>query len=102
MAVENKDVIVALGQITDGADPISSESNGAVVARTGTGVYTLTLDQALDESARSVLLTSLGGTDPTLQYANTSDTVITVSGFSGVSPADTAFSFVVLKISAEL
>jgi hypothetical protein len=73
---------------------------GAVPAKTGTGTYTLTLDQGVDATEGVVLVTALGAGDTLATVAHTSDTVKTVTTTTGGSAADCAFNFTVQQFAA--
>ena len=63
----------------EGDDGVANFAVGLASARTGEGVYTLTLSQGLDANEH---VPTLVGTDPlttSIGYVNTSDTVKTVS-----------------------
>lgn len=71
---------------------------GFTPARTAKGVYTLTLDQAVDATECSVLVTERGAVGNIFSVAQTSDTVKTVNAFDNAGVAiDSDFDFVLLR-----
>lgn len=68
-------------------------ADGCVLAKSATGVYTCTLDQELDAND-GMLQLSLLGNSGIIRYANTSDSVKTISTFAvdGTTATDKAFS----------
>lgn len=81
---------------------VAGSCRGATPAKTGTGVYTLTLDQALDATEGLLVVTPVGLADVRIAIAHTSDTVKTISTFSGAvgTAADSAFSFVAVQYAS--
>lgn len=92
-------IINALGSVLAAGPELWTA--GAACARTGAGVYTLTLDEAADAAACAVQITPRGaGTPVVAQVVHTSDTVKTVNLFdsaTGATPTDSDFDFLVLR-----
>jgi hypothetical protein len=74
---------------------------GCLGARTGAGVYTVTLDEPSDSAACAILVTMrTGGIPCVAQVVHTSDTVKTINVFdsaTGGVATDSAFDFLVLR-----
>jgi hypothetical protein len=73
---------------------------GATSARTGAGVYTLTLDQPTDSTQCSILVSRRGAAaaaDGTFSVAHTSDSVKTVTYTEAGVAADADFDFHVIR-----
>lgn len=90
--------IRAAGRVSNGATGAGA-ARGAVVARTGAGVYTITLDTPIPAGDCGVLVT-VEGTNTAAKVAHTSDAVKTVSIVAlaaGQAATDSEFSFAVLK-----
>lgn len=95
-------VIEASGSVV-GATGAAVNCRGAVPARTGAGVYTLTLDRPLNAGDGIVLITARGGA-PTTAFgvAHTSDSVKTVSSVAlaaGQAATDANFDFLVVRMA---
>ena len=90
-------IIGALGSVT-GATGVAVWTAGAATARTGKGVYTLTLDTPADATACAVLCTVRGAVLATIEVVQTSDTVKTVTTRDiAAAVQDTDFDFLVLR-----
>lgn len=87
----------AFGRVV-GADGTTTALRGATVARTGAGVYTITLDRLLDRDEGMVVVTPEAA-DRMAAVVDTSDTVktVTISSDAGAD-ADSDFHFVVLRL----
>lgn len=72
---------------------------GAVSVRTGVGIYTLTLDQAIDETESSVQISTHGAATAGHTMVHTSDTILTINTFQGGIAADIDFDFLVIRHS---
>jgi hypothetical protein len=73
---------------------------GFVSARTGAGVYTLTLDEPVDSTECAILVSRRGaaaGADETFSVEHTSDTVKTVTCTAAGVATDSDFDFAVLR-----
>lgn len=90
-------IIAAAGSVTGGTG-VAVWSAGCATARTGKGIYTLTLDQGCDATQCAVLATVRGATLATLEVVQTSDTVKTLTARDiAAAVQDTDFDFVILK-----
>lgn len=93
-------ITAALGTVT-GATGVAPGIAGAASARTGAGVWTLTLDQGCD-AAQCVINVSRRGAaaaaDGTFGVAHTSDTVKTVTYTEAGVAADCDWDFEVKKL----
>lgn len=92
--------VVAAGSVA--ADGSVVVCRGAVPAKTGAGVYTLTLDEAIDAIECVVTVTPRTTPDIAPSVVQTSDTVKTVNMrtiAAGPVAADCAFDFKVERIS---
>lgn len=80
-----------------GAGAVAFGQRGGVVARTGAGVYTITLDQPMDATECAVIVTvgvgAAAATDVHARVVHTSDTVKTVTLETLVAGADTDADF---------
>ena len=86
----------AAAKVTGGTGA-STMAHRCVSARTGQGVYTITLDLALDATERSIQITCLTA-DSMVSYVDTTDNVITVSTFDNAAAAqDRDFNIVVCR-----
>lgn len=71
---------------------------GGVFARTGAGVYTITLDEAMVNTEDMIIIQAEGGAGNTnAQVAHTSATVKTVTIFVAAVATDVDFSWLVVK-----
>lgn len=71
---------------------------GCVLARTGAGVYTITLDKEIDAAECTILATPNVAGDAAIGVVDTSDAVKTLNAFNTAGAAtDTDFSFVILR-----
>jgi len=97
MSLNYPSIFGAAGAVT-GATGVAIWAAGAATARTGAGVYTLTLDEPADAAACAVIVTVRGALLATLEVAQTSDTVKTVTArdVAGVAQ-DTDFDFLVIR-----
>ncbi len=93
--------LVAAASVVAGTGA-ATVARGCVTARTGAGVYTVTLDQALD-AADGVCMATVRGANPVaLQVVHTSDTVKTVNGLAlaaGQAATDADFDFVAFRVA---
>jgi hypothetical protein len=95
MALENPDIIGAAGSV--GTNGTAVWAAGAVSARTGAGVYTLTLDAPADAADCSILVTPRTTAQIGCYVVHTSDTVKTVHALLVAVATDTAFDFAVIR-----
>jgi len=104
------DSILAMGRVDVAAGAIvaaNTSTRGCTAARTGEGVFTLTLDQPVNEidAAECVLFANVE-TSGFAIVSNTSDAVKTVRTFSmlatdaSATAADRSFSFLIARIVA--
>lgn len=84
--------------VVTGATGALAAGRGLTPARTGAGVYTLTLDRALDENEGALQFEIRTAAIDQLQVAHTSDTVKTVSTFDGIVATDCDFAVVVNRL----
>lgn len=95
---------VAAGAVTGATGALTSGPFGPVtVARTGAGVYTLTLGSGANAgSANCVVMITLR-TSGTSNYVHTSATVKTVNTFAvdGTTATDKNFDFIIYSIPAQ-
>lgn len=98
--------IVAAGsfQGSVGAGATAFGQRGGVVARTGAGVYTVTLDgnNAVDSTEGIVLASIKGATRGTISVVHTSDTVKTITirdGAGAPAAADLDFDWAVIRFA---
>lgn len=100
MSQEYPSIINAAGSVVGGTGA-ALWTAGAAPARTGAGVYTLTLDQPSDTAACGILITPRAGASPaadiTFVVAHTSAAVKTVRMSKAGVPSDVDFDFLVLK-----
>ena len=98
MSVEIENSHHAYGAVTGATGAILSGS-GFASARTGKGIYTLTLDEPVDSTECSIKVSVRGGAlGTTAQVAHTSDTVKTVTtGSAANAAADLDFDFCILR-----
>lgn len=103
--IDNKRVLVAFGTIKIAGAAITAATTqnvGAVAVRTGAGVVTLTLGQAVP--AANCIVGIFNRQSPAFNYnvADTSDTVKTVSTFDatagGATAADRNFDYEIWEI----
>lgn len=78
--------VLAAGKVT-GATGASSTLFGAVPARTGAGVYTITMDQQVDSAFCCAIATLVGGDGGRITITHTSDAVKTVNTFNAAGAA---------------
>ena len=93
-------LILAAGKVT-GATGAGSKCSGATPARTGVGVYTLTLGQEVDSTEAVITANAVGTTDTRVAVEHTSDSVKTIRTFTGAvgTAADADFNFVMAQHS---
>jgi len=92
---------VGLAAVT-GSTGASIAAEGCVSARTGTGVYTLTLsDQAATKNSNTACIATLVGTSGIVRVEETSTTVKTVKCFAvdGTTATDLDFNAVIFRDS---
>jgi len=91
---------IAAGKVT-GSSGAASKCVGATPARTSAGVYTLTLSQEVDATECHVSVTPVGTADVRVAVSHTSDSVKTISTFSGAvgTAADSDFTFQINQFS---
>jgi len=78
----------------------SSGTNG--VARTGAGVYTLTLSEGMPGATTNLIPTLIGAVNGSIVVEHTSDTVKTIRTFDGADPpvaADFDFDLIVRRFA---
>lgn len=91
--------VIAAGQV-DGATGNADKVAGATPARTGAGVYTITLGQDVDATECVCLVTPGGTAAIHAVCTQTSDSVKTVRTFDAAgAAADADFSFVIAQFS---
>lgn len=98
MSLNYPNIIGAAGKIS-GAGAVAWEAGGAA-ARTGAGVYTITLDNPADAAQSGVHVTLTGAAaaaDLTVNVADTSDTVKTVSITAAGVATDEGFTWMLLR-----
>ena len=99
MAIETKNVIHAAGTV-NGADGARRSGSGYVPARTGVGVYTLTLDQPIN-AGECQIVTSRGspiGVPYSISHSNTTDSLKTIVIVDGAgAPFDATFAFIITR-----
>lgn len=97
MSVMNPNAFHCFGTVS-GTDGVAYAS-GCAIARSSTGVYTITPDEAVDSTECTVLVTLRGATSGMVRVVQTSDTVKTVNCFTvdGTTAADRDFDFCVLR-----
>jgi len=101
-------VILAMGRVDVAAGAIvaaSTATRGCTAARTGEGVFTLTLDQPVNELDATECVCFVNcETSGFAAVSNTSDAVKTVRTFSAGaalnSAADRSFSFLIARIAS--
>jgi len=100
MSIEQKNVVHSAGSVAGGTGAIVSGS-GFASARTGAGVYTITLERQVEQSECQVIVTRRGTALRTYwAVAHTSDAVKTISALDSAGNAlDTDFDFVILRTS---
>lgn len=96
--LRSTDWFVAAGQVDGAAGALTGR--GCVAAKIGVGHYSLTLDQAVDVTERSVQCTvhevaPLAG----VSVHEISDTVIHVHTFTGAAAADHDFDFLIVRFA---
>lgn len=98
MAVEQKNVVHAAGSVAGATGALVSGS-GFASARTGAGVYTITLERPANAAECQLLVTRRGTALRTYwAVSHTTDSVKTVSALdSAGNPLDTDFDFAVVK-----
>jgi hypothetical protein len=97
MAIEIPNVLIAYGKVN--ADGTKASGAGFASAKTGAGVYTLTLDAASPASETNGLasIDAAALSKSEAVYSDTSDTVKTVNTGDAGANADHAFSFVIMS-----
>jgi len=99
MSINIPNTFNAYGSVSAAGARVSGA--GFAAAATGTGVYTLTLDQPVDAAECAILVTARGATPGFAHVVHTSDTVKTVNMVDAAGAAqDTAFDFAVLNCPA--
>lgn len=86
-----------------GATGAATVARGCVTARTGAGVYTITLDRALDASECLVACSVRGAANVALKVVHTDDLIKTVSSVAlaaGQAATDSDFDFAIFRIAA--
>ncbi len=75
------------------------KQKGCVLARTGVGIFTMTLDRDLDAADCVITVTPRGGAgNANSQVAHTSDTVKGITMFVGAVATDVGFDVLAWKI----
>lgn len=89
---------LAAGRVIGGTG-VGTGIAGAASARTGAGVYTLTMDQQVD-STQCVMLGMLEVNTGTIAMAHTSDSVkgVTTTAVDGTTATDKTFDFAIWQI----
>lgn len=101
MPLVRDDLIHAAASVV-GADGTAVKARNCVTARTGAGVYTLTVPD-IDATDCIVLATPRGAANVQLKVVHTSDTVKTISSVAlaaGQAATDSDFDIVIMKISS--
>lgn len=101
MSINIPNVFNSYGSVASAGTKVSGA--GFASAKTGTGVYTLTLDQGADAAECACLVSRRGAAaaaDGTFGVDHTSDTVKTVRYTEAGVAADVAFDFAVLNCPA--
>lgn len=97
MSINIPNALQAFGSVK-GSDGSAVSGAGATPARSAKGVYTLTLDQAVDSTECAVLVTVRGATLGVPRVEHTSDTVKTVTMEDAAgADQDTDFDYLVLR-----
>lgn len=102
MSINIPNVFNSYGSVVGGTGAKAAGA-GFASARTGAGVYTLTLDQGADSAECAILVSRRGAAaaaDGTFGVDHTSDTVKTVRYTEAGVAADVAFDFAVLNCPA--
>lgn len=102
MSINIPNTFNAYGSVK-GTSGLRVSGAGFASARTGAGVYTLTLDEGVDSSECAILVTRRGAAAPadgTISVDHTSDTVKTVTCTAAGVATDSDFDFVVLNCPA--
>lgn len=96
MSVEIPNKLLAYGSVSSAGAKVSGA--GFVPAQSAKGVYTLTLDEAVDATQCACIALERGATGLILSVDQTSDTVKTVNVFTALgAAADSDFDFLVLR-----
>lgn len=102
MSINIPNTFGAYGSV-NGADGAKVSGAGFASARTGAGVYTLTLQEPVDATQCAILVSRRGAAaaaDETFSVAHTSDTVKTVTCTAAGVATDSSFDFAVLRAPA--
>lgn len=99
MASNDNRVLIAAGKI-DTTGAVLSRTGSFTAARTGAGVYTLTLASALPEAEEELIVCNNTAAGQ-IQIVATSTTVKTVTSFAadGTTATDKKFSFEIWQIT---
>jgi len=91
--------IIAGGSV-DPAGALLAGGVGAITARTGLGVYTITLNEECPAGECLLFVASglLGGADITASISHVSNTVKTVELFDAGVAADARFDFMIIRL----
>lgn len=84
-----------------GGTGVAAIQRGCAMARTGAGVYTMTLDREVDATECTIQVTPRQAAAAQYSVQHTSDTVKTISTFdaaTGATPTDTTFDVLVIKL----
>ncbi len=102
MPIQRVDVIEAAASYsTVGAVLTTIKARGGVLARTGVGVATLTLDRPLAAEDGIILAGARTGAGNTnVQVTHTSDSVKTISGFVAAVATEIAVDVLVVRFAA--
>lgn len=93
--------LFCVGKVTGATGATTMKGGPVVVARTGAGVYTLTLQAGVSECDATLRTLSVTmRTSGTYNYVDTSDTVITVNTFAvdGTTATDKNFDFLLFNV----
>lgn len=90
--------IHASGSVVGASGASASGNQFVTTARTGAGIYTLTLSEAIDAAECSIVATGRGSAgNSNIQVAQTSDTVKTVTAFVAAVATDIDFDYIIIK-----
>jgi len=93
-------LVAAASYSTVGAVLTLAVQRGCVIARTGVGVATLTLDKELDANDCIVIVTARGAAgNSNVQVAHTSDAVKTISAFVAAVATEMAVDVAVYQVA---
>lgn len=100
MPIQRTDALEAMASVNGGTGA-AVVARGCVTARTGVGVYTVTLDRDCDAADCVIQATLRGGAiNGGILVTHTSDTVKTVNTSTAAAAADRDFDISVFRIAA--